>query len=68
MYRSHDVKDPHFGLITKSIHVKDGAWIASDVFVYPGVTIHELGVAAARVRYLKIYHSMKFMLVFLLNL
>lgn len=50
---SHDVKDPHFGLITKSIHVKDGAWIASDVFVYPGVTIHELGVAAARSTVLK---------------
>ncbi|MEB9907329.1 MULTISPECIES: putative colanic acid biosynthesis acetyltransferase [Bacillus cereus group] len=50
---SHDLKDLHFGLITKPIHVKDGAWIASDVFVYPGVTIHELGVAAARSTVLK---------------
>ncbi|PEU74709.1 colanic acid biosynthesis acetyltransferase WcaF [Bacillus cereus] len=50
---SHDVKDLHFGLVTKPIHVKDGAWIASDVFVYPGVTIHELGVAAARSTILK---------------
>lgn len=50
---SHDVKDPYFGLITKPIHVKDGAWIASDVFIYPGVTIHELGVAAARSTVLK---------------
>ncbi|MED0935340.1 WcaF family extracellular polysaccharide biosynthesis acetyltransferase [Bacillus mobilis] len=50
---SHDVQDPYFGLITKPIHVKDGAWIASDVFVYPGVTIHELGVAAARSTVLK---------------
>ncbi|MCM2535841.1 hypothetical protein NDK43_30610 [Neobacillus pocheonensis] len=45
---SHDFKDPFFGLITKPILIKDGAWIASDVFVYPGVTIHEMGIAAAR--------------------
>ncbi|EJR48920.1 hypothetical protein IIM_04097 [Bacillus cereus VD107] len=45
---SHDVKDPNFGLITKPIIVKGGAWVASDVFVYPGVTIHEMAVVAAR--------------------
>jgi putative colanic acid biosynthesis acetyltransferase WcaF len=45
---SHDIKDPRFGLITKPIVIKDGAWIASDVFVYPGVTIHEMAVVAAR--------------------
>lgn len=45
---SHDIKDPHFGLITKPIVIKDGAWVATDVFVYPGVTIHELAVVAAR--------------------
>ncbi|EMT44839.1 acyl transferase [Anoxybacillus flavithermus AK1] len=45
---SHDIKDPYFGLITKPIVIKDGAWIASDVFVYPGVTIHEMAVVAAR--------------------
>lgn len=45
---SHKLNDPTFGLITKPIVVKDGAWVASDVFVYPGVTIHELGVAGAR--------------------
>jgi putative colanic acid biosynthesis acetyltransferase WcaF len=45
---SHDIKDPFFGLITKSIRIKDGAWVASDVFVYPGVTINQMGVAAAR--------------------
>lgn len=50
---SHDVKDPHFGLITKPIIIKDGAWIASDVFVYPGVTVHEMGVVAARSTVLK---------------
>lgn len=45
---SHDIKDPHFGLITKPIVIKDGAWVASDVFVYPGVTINELAVVSAR--------------------
>ena len=45
---SHDLTDPHFGLITKPIIIKDGAWVASDVFIYPGVTVHELGVVAAR--------------------
>ncbi|MCL9660784.1 WcaF family extracellular polysaccharide biosynthesis acetyltransferase [Paenibacillus hunanensis] len=45
---SHKLSDPTFGLITKPIVIKDGAWVASDVFVYPGITIHELGVAGAR--------------------
>ncbi|PFD99362.1 putative colanic acid biosynthesis acetyltransferase [Priestia megaterium] len=45
---SHNIRDPHFGLITKPIAIKDGAWIASDVFVYPGVTINEMAVVAAR--------------------
>ncbi|UXH43196.1 putative colanic acid biosynthesis acetyltransferase [Rossellomorea vietnamensis] len=50
---SHNIKDPHFGLITKPIIIMDGAWIASDVFVYPGVTVHEMGVVAARSTVLK---------------
>ncbi|MEC0666410.1 putative colanic acid biosynthesis acetyltransferase [Priestia flexa] len=45
---SHNIKDPHFGLITKPIVIKDGAWVASDVFIYPGVTINEMAVVAAR--------------------
>jgi putative colanic acid biosynthesis acetyltransferase WcaF len=45
---SHDLTDVQFGLITKPILVKDGAWIASDVFVYPGVTLEEMAVVAAR--------------------
>ncbi|CAH1211004.1 hypothetical protein PAECIP111893_03349 [Paenibacillus plantiphilus] len=45
---SHKLNDPSFGLIVKPIVIKDGAWIASDVFVCPGVTVHELGVAGAR--------------------
>lgn len=45
---SHDMNDPRFGLITKPIRIKDGAWIASDVFLYPGVSIGEMAVVAAR--------------------
>ncbi|MEI5891479.1 colanic acid biosynthesis acetyltransferase WcaF [Bacillus cereus] len=50
---SHNAKDPYFGLITKPIIIKDGAWVASDVFVYPGVTVHEMAVVAARSTVLK---------------
>lgn len=45
---SHDLTDVQFGLITKPIVIKDGVWIASDVFVYPGVTLEEMAVVAAR--------------------
>lgn len=45
---SHDLKDPYFSLLTSLIVVKDGSWIASDVFIYPGVTINEMAVVAAR--------------------
>ncbi|URT73441.1 putative colanic acid biosynthesis acetyltransferase [Cytobacillus firmus] len=45
---SHNIKDPNFGLITKPIVVKNGAWVASDVFIYPGVTINEMAVVGAR--------------------
>jgi putative colanic acid biosynthesis acetyltransferase WcaF len=45
---SHDLTDIHFGLITKPILIKDGVWVASDVFVYPGVTLEEMAVIAAR--------------------
>ncbi|GAB1796152.1 putative colanic acid biosynthesis acetyltransferase [Priestia megaterium] len=45
---THNTKDPFFGLITKPIIIKDGVWVASDVFIYPGVTIYEMSVIAAR--------------------
>lgn len=45
---THDIKDPYFGLITKPILIKDGAWIASDAFIHPGVIINEASVVAAR--------------------
>ncbi|GGG21665.1 WcaF family extracellular polysaccharide biosynthesis acetyltransferase [Paenibacillus abyssi] len=45
---SHKIDDPSFALSINPIVIKDGAWIASDVFVYPGVTVNEMGVAGAR--------------------
>jgi putative colanic acid biosynthesis acetyltransferase WcaF len=45
---SHDLTDIHFGLLTKPILIKDGVWVASDVFVYPGVILEEMSVVAAR--------------------
>lgn len=50
---SHDVKDKKFGLITKPIIIKDGAWVASDVFIYPGVVVNQFAVIAARSTVLK---------------
>ncbi|MEQ4484285.1 putative colanic acid biosynthesis acetyltransferase [Cohnella silvisoli] len=45
---SHQADDPTFSLVVKPIRIEDGAWIASDVFVYPGVTIGPMAVVAAR--------------------
>ncbi|MCP3773459.1 WcaF family extracellular polysaccharide biosynthesis acetyltransferase [Paenibacillus sp. MZ04-78.2] len=45
---SHDMTDEAFGLLIRPIVIRDGAWIASDVFVYPGVTVGVMGVVAAR--------------------
>ncbi|AGB18537.1 WcaF family extracellular polysaccharide biosynthesis acetyltransferase [Thermoanaerobacterium thermosaccharolyticum] len=36
---AHDIADPHFGLITKPIVIKDGAWICANTFINLGVTI-----------------------------
>jgi len=44
---SHDHRKPTFDLITKPIHVEDGAWIAAQVFIGPGVTIGAGSVCAA---------------------
>lgn len=44
---SHDVFEPHFGLIVGEIVLKDAAWVCAGAFVGPGVTLHEGAVAAA---------------------
>ena len=45
---THDVEDPHMRLVTAPIVVGDGAWVAADVFVAPGITIGEGAVVGVR--------------------
>ncbi|EAW37463.1 hormogonium polysaccharide biosynthesis acetyltransferase HpsU [Lyngbya sp. PCC 8106] len=45
---SHEITDPAFGLKTASISLEDGAWVAADCFVAPGVVIGSNAVIAAR--------------------
>lgn len=45
---SHDFKDVAFSLITAPIHIGNGAWLATDCFVAPGVTIGANAVIGAR--------------------
>lgn len=45
---SHDIRDPHFQLQVAPIHVGNGAWVATDCFVAPGVTIGANTVIGAR--------------------
>lgn len=44
----HDRRDPTFGIHSAPIVVEDEAWIASQVFVMPGVTIHHGAVVGVR--------------------
>lgn len=45
---SHDYEQADFPLFSKPITVGEGAWLAADVFVAPGVTIGDGAVVAAR--------------------
>ncbi|MDY6806561.1 MAG: hormogonium polysaccharide biosynthesis acetyltransferase HpsU [Cyanobacteriota bacterium] len=45
---SHDIKDPAFGLKTAPITMGNGAWVATDCFVGPGVKIGANAVIGAR--------------------
>ncbi|HEY9830905.1 MAG TPA: hormogonium polysaccharide biosynthesis acetyltransferase HpsU [Stenomitos sp.] len=45
---SHDIQDPGFGLITAPIAIGNGAWIATDCFIAPGVQIGANAVIGAR--------------------
>lgn len=45
---THDVDDPNFQLYTKPIKICKYAWIASDAFVGPGVTVNEGAVLGGR--------------------
>lgn len=45
---THDIQDPTFGLKTGSIAISNGAWVAADCFVGPGVDIGANAVIGAR--------------------
>lgn len=45
---SHDLHDPTFGLVTGAIAIGNGAWIATDCFIAPGVQIGANAVVGAR--------------------
>lgn len=45
---SHDFRDPNFPTTTSPITIGNGAWIATDCFVAPGVTIGPNAVIGAR--------------------
>ncbi len=45
---SHDYTKPNFPIFAKEIIIKDQCWLATDVFVSPGITINEGTVVGAR--------------------
>lgn len=45
---SHDIRDPTFGLQVGAIAIGNGAWIATDCFIAPGVKIGANAVIGAR--------------------
>ena len=45
---SHDYDSPSFPIYQKPIHVEDQCWLATDVFVYPGVHVKTGSVVGAR--------------------
>ena len=45
---SHDMRSASFDIYAKPIVVEDEAWVASGVFVHPGVTVAHCSVVGAR--------------------
>lgn len=45
---SHDYKKSSFDIYSQKITIKDQAWLATDVFVGPGVSIGEAAIIGAR--------------------
>lgn len=45
---SHNIQDPRFGLVTAPIAIGNGAWVATDCFIAPGVQIGANAVIGAR--------------------
>lgn len=45
---THDIDDPNHQLVTKPITIADGAWVAAEAFLGPGVTVGANAVIGAR--------------------
>jgi len=45
---SHDHSDPYFALVTKPVVIKSGAFIGTESYISPGVTIGTMAVIGAR--------------------
>lgn len=45
---SHDFTKKDFPIYARTINIHDSVWIATDVFIAPGVTIHKNAVVGAR--------------------
>jgi putative colanic acid biosynthesis acetyltransferase WcaF len=45
---SHEVDHPNMPLVTAALWIEDGAWVAAEAFVAPGVTIGTDAVVGAR--------------------
>lgn len=45
---THDIDDPHHQLVTKPITIGEGAWVAAEAFVGPGVTVGRNAVIGAK--------------------
>lgn len=52
---SHDHTDISFGIYSKPITIEDGCWLATDVFVAPGIIIRNGTVVGARS---SVFHSL----------
>lgn len=44
----HDIREPKFPLVVGAITIEEGAWVAADAFIGPGVTIGQEAVVGAR--------------------
>ena len=45
---SHNYKSKNFDIYSKKIIIEDKVWIATDVFIAPGITIGEFSIIGAR--------------------
>ncbi len=52
---SHNYADQHFAIYAKPVTIEDSCWLATDVFVAPGVIIHNGTVVGARS---SVFHSL----------